>query len=219
MKSNRIMGIVAPKGSGKSYTLGQWLDGQRRVLVFDITTADAYRREGVKIVEGNPADCGREMIKNADFKILYLPKNVQAKTNYVYAPAFDKLCEIAFAIGNCTLVVEEAHHLCTAYHIPFALLNISRLGRHQQCSLVYVTQSFTAVHKSLRDNTDEFWFWRLIEPADVEGVRARCGSEAAERVQKLRKLEERNGEVIPGEMLRWTIERGLENGEATDSTD
>lgn len=209
MLTNRIIGVIAPKGSGKSHTVGEWLDGQNRVIIFDITMGDAYRRDGVEIVEGNPKKAGLLMAEE-NWKILYTPKNVIAKERYLYAPSFDLICDLAYQTGNCTLVVEEAHHLCTSFYVPFPLLNISRLGRHRQCSLVYVTQSFTAVHKSLRDNTDEFWFWKLIEPGDVEGVRARCGSEAAEKVQALRKLEKVNGEPVPGEMLRWTVERGIE---------
>lgn len=213
MLTNRIIGVIAPKGSGKSFTVGEWLDRQNRVLVFDITHGDAYRRDGVEIIEANPRKAGETMM-GENWKILYMPKNVIAKERYLYAPSFDKICDVAYQIGNCTLVVEEAHHLCTSFYLPFPLLNISRLGRHRQCSLIYITQSFTAVHNSLRQNTDEFWFWKLIEPGDVDGVRARCGAEAAERVQALRKLEKgADGEARPGEMLRWTIENGIENGE------
>jgi hypothetical protein len=108
------------------------------------------------------------------------------------------------------MVVDEAHVLCTARNCPRPLYYAVTLGRHRKLSLIYAAQRFAQVTRIITANTDEFLFWRISEPLDIVAIRDRCGADVAEAVANLRPTELVNGIVKPGEILRWTKERGAE---------
>jgi hypothetical protein len=119
--------------------------------------------------------------------------------------------------GDMTMIIDEAHWLCDPFHIPAPLFEALALGRFERLNTIYVTQSWSMVHRLLTRNSHEFFFWRIIEPSDLNGIRERCGADVAERVSSLRRAEDHRpegGEFIPGEMLHWTVWNGIEEPES-----
>lgn len=215
-KVNEILGVIAPKGSGKT-TLALHIIRELRaraenVAVFDFMGEDGYAQACEDIVVGSPRDLWAAM-HGEGFSIAYRPLEYDAKTGA--CPGFDFFCSISFKRGNLWVIVDEAHQFCNPHRIPKDLLSIARLGRHQRVSLVYITQSFTAVERTLTLNTNRFAFFRIIDPRDLDGIRDRCGPQVADDVAGLRKLDAESG--IAGELKVWSD--GGENSTLRSSED
>lgn len=201
--TNRIVGVIAPKGSGKSYSVAQAIRGAKRVAVFDMLADSIYLSSVDEVVIGRPREFAR-LISTDEFRICYRPTQFNLDGDDVFCPEFEMFAWACYLRGNMIMVVDEAHLLCTSRACPQPLYFAATLGRHRGLSLYYIAQRFSQVSRILTTNTDEFWLWRIIEPGDIEGIAKRCGREVAERVSELRATSVVDGQVIPGEMLRWS---------------
>ena len=208
--------IVAPSGSGKTYTVSQSIKEMERVAVFDMVHEPAYLAPLVeandKLVVGNPAEFARAIAVDR-FKVCYRPTTVdrdERRPEEVKVPSFGPWIKLCYLRGNMTAVIDEAHLLCNPYTIPRDLFNACVLGRHRRLNLIFVTQSFSAVHRFVTRNAHELVFFNIIEPNDLEGIRKRCGMDVAARVSNLRRLsiDESTGTVTPGEMIHWSARGG-----------
>lgn len=215
MIQNRIIGVVGPTGVGKTFATAAWVQDKNRVIVVDFhdDDDDAFKRlNDFQHINSNPREFVAA-VRQPDFKVRYVPNFMRPKTNYAECPALNWLCDFAFEMkGEKILVIDEAHMYCTPHAIPNSILKVAMMGRNRRLSIVYMTQSFTAVHDALKRNTHEFWFWRITGQADLENIRKRCGKDVAERVAGLRRIEQGPDGVIPGERVVWTVEKGMENG-------
>lgn len=208
MKQNRIIGVIGTTGSGKTYTVADYLKTQNRFVVFDIMGDSSYLGPADEVID-NRAELLAAM-RQPEFRVVYRAKiGRDEKTKEITVPDLDFVVDAAYAIGDMVLVVDEAHILCDSRNIPSALFLATTTGRHQRLSIIYVTQRFAAVARILTSNTHEFWFWRITEPADLQGIKERCGMDVADRVREARRLERKGGVIVPGEMIRWTVEDGL----------
>lgn len=216
---NRIFGYIGPKRSGKTHHAIDDVKSPEfsarfpRMIIFDPVDNPEWELTPVR---GNPRELAKAMqfglASSGGFRLRYVPTVVRQKGQYSESPALDWLCDVCYRLGNILLIIDEAHLFCSPWAIPQALLDAVRLGGNKKLSFMYLTQGFSDVHKVLTKNTDEFLFWKNINPSDIEGIKARCGKEVADRVQALGKLEELpSGVVVPGGFLRWTIEKGAES--------
>jgi hypothetical protein len=80
------------------------------------------------------------------------------------------------------------------------------IGRHQEFSMILIAQSFTGIHPAIRKNADEFYFYKIIEPSDLNGIEERCGKEVSEQVRNLRALEVDDKEKFKraGQRVHWS---------------
>lgn len=206
---NTITGVIAPKGSGKTYTVTQMIQGMERVAVFDMVREFQYLC--CEPVTGKPRQfC--EMLRQQQFRIAYRPTVFERDGDEIHCPELEPIVTACYLRGDMTLVIDESHLLLTARRCPTMLLISNWVGRHRRFSLVYVAQTFSTVSVPLRRNTDEFYFWRLIEPSDLNGVRERCGDEVANAVSTLRATEDlrdKGGTITPGQMLHWNKTHGI----------
>jgi hypothetical protein len=219
---NKIICVIGPKGSGKTHTVCAAIKRMERVVVFDMVHERAYAEvilESNKsgnnaIIVGEPKKFSEAINKDKEeFRVIYRPINLEVvKNGLVETNEFGPIVKLVFLRGDCWLVVDEAHLLCNSHNCPKELMIANLLGRHRRMSLVLVAQSFTGIHPAIRKNADEFMFWRIIEPSDLDGIKDRCGKEVADKVQNLRPLE-RNPEtdelIRPGQMLRWDKLNGV----------
>jgi len=204
---NKIIGAIGPKGSGKTHSVAEYIRTLDRVAVFDLVHEAGYISDNSEIYQGTLQQFGQSLLRD-NFCSIYRPTKYSIEGDLVVCPSFETIVKLCYLRGNMTLVIDEAHLLCTSRSCPPMLTISNLIGRHRQLSLVYVAQSFAAITRPLTRNTDEFWFWRIIEPVDLDGIRDRCGRDTADRVQNLRKLEQGNNGIIPGEMVKWNIWEG-----------
>lgn len=206
---NRIVGVVGPKGSGKTYTVSQMIQREPRSAVFNIMRESAYLC-GEPIV-GKPRQFA-EMLRSNEFRINYIPTAFEREGDEISFPELDPFVTLCYLRGNMLMVIDESHLLLTARRCPTMLLISNWVGRHRRLSIVYVAQTFATVSVPLRRNTDEFFFWRMIEASDIDGVKDRCGYEVAEMVANLRATEDKRHEggiIVPGQMLHWSKTHGV----------
>ncbi|MDE2020963.1 MAG: hypothetical protein KGJ13_11555, partial [Patescibacteria group bacterium] len=119
---------------------------------------DGYAAACEDLVIGSPADLWGAMHAD-EFSICYRPSEYDPVSGE--CPGFNEFCRLSFRRGNLWVIVDEAHQFCNPHRIPRDLLAIARLGRHQRVSLLYITQSFTAVERSLTMNTNLFAFFKV----------------------------------------------------------
>jgi hypothetical protein len=207
--NNRIIIVIAPKGSGKTYKVAQMVSQSERVAVFDLVRESAYSICTPYV--GKPREFAANIHPSVKaFRCAYRPIDIQMDKDLVKVPELEPFIKLCFLRGDMTMVIDEAHLICSGRNCPRSLLVSSLVGRHRNLNIVVVAQRFTGVHGSLRANADEFWFWKIIEPADVDGIAERCGVDTANKVFELKPLErdEADNFVSPGEMLVWTKSKG-----------
>lgn len=210
---NNITLVIGPKGSGKSYETVKLIGEQDRVAVFDMVHETSYETERTTVITGEPKKFYEFLRDNDKFDVTYRPVVIIPEENgLVDSPEFEPFVKTCFGTGNMTMVIDEAHLLCNSRNCPKALMISNLIGRHRRLSLLLVAQSFTGIHPAIRKNADDYYFWRIIEPSDLDGIANRCGKEVAEQVQALRGLEvDRKTREFKreGQMLHWSKSEGV----------
>lgn len=183
--------------------------------VFNIVRKDtAFIGCATHVFDGTPrAFC--EAMAEPEFRIIYRPtiiiRNDKGVPDF---PEFQMFVDACMIRGRMLMIIDEAHLLCDPYHIPRQLYESFILGRHESLSICYITQSLKGmIYPLMRKDTDEWYFWRINDPGDLDVIREMCGDEVSERVSNLRALEDHRpegGTVIPGEYVHWTKFRGIE---------
>jgi ABC-type dipeptide/oligopeptide/nickel transport system ATPase component len=204
MLQNRIIGIIGPKGSGKSYRAARMFKLCKRAVLYDIARDVGYYQNATYIVN-DTTQLFKIIRKEEEFRIVYqvqdgdlLPKGKEL----IYTTA-TPIAEECFYTGNITLFLDEAHELCTQWSIDWRLRKVIRLSRHQQLNVVWISQSMNEIHREIRRNTDEYHFYKIHEPRDLEAIVDRCGEYTSAKVANLKRLKRENGRVVPGECFVW----------------
>lgn len=211
---NRIICVIAPKGSGKTHLISNMIPTlePKRIAVFDMIHERAYS-SCVPYV-GKMKAFATELKKGDDYQLAYRPIIFENDKGKESVPEFGLFVKACYLKGSMWMVVDEAHQICTARNCPKELLKAIRLGRHRELSMIFITQSFSAISRPITENADEFYFFRIMEPSSIDGISKRCGTDVAEKVQNLRKLKRdiNTGNVIEtGQVLHWTVWDGIES--------
>ena len=206
---NKIIGVVAPKGSGKTTRVAELVRGTSRVAIYDpmAQTDTQYRLVASEIIEHDLA-AFHKAIAEENFQVLYEPElPVQDGDEWLY-PDFRafiaKVWRRVQLIGPMMVVIDEAHYTMSKRSMPIEVLNIITNGRRYGLDIVWITQRFVGVNSWARANADEYWFFRLAHPADIDTVSQIAGPECADSVVNLRRLDASASPVVPGEMLIWS---------------
>jgi hypothetical protein len=224
----KIVLVIGPSGAGKTETVSHLIDDIDRVAVFDIVRDDKYTtRKDVVVVEGAPAQFAREIgatkfaagtEPKQKFKVIYHPLKAETDDNgLVDSPEFTmfvKVCRERLSEkprSQMTIVIDEAHLICNSHNCPKELMDANLIGRHDEMSMILVAQRFTGVHPAIRENTDEFYFWKIIQPASLKSIAEYCGDDTAKQVSELRavELDANNKFVKAGQRLHWTKFGGI----------
>jgi ABC-type dipeptide/oligopeptide/nickel transport system ATPase component len=205
---NRIIGIVGPTGSGKSYTAAKIFGETQRAAVYQIVHEDTnYLGAASDLFDGNIREFCAALGED-NFRYVYrVGPGKRVEKNRFVLPDFEWFIRCCFERKHMMMVIDEAHFLCNPKYIPAYLWESVVTGRHMYLDIVYVTQRLSMVHHDITANTHEFLFWRNTEPGDLERITERCGPDIADSVAMLRKTEDHRrdgGELVPGEMLKWT---------------
>lgn len=205
---NRVIGVVAPKGSGKTTTVADLVRTTPRVAIYDpmAETDFQYRRVASHIVSRDLREAHKIMAED-NFQLLYEPElPSQDGEEWYYAdfrPFLMKVWRRVQLIGPMMLIVDEAHYTMSGKTMPLEMWNIITNGRRYGLDIVWITQRFVGVNGWVRANADEYWFFRLVHPADLLTVREIAGPEVAEQVRNLRRLDSKKNPPVAGELLIW----------------
>lgn len=202
--------IIAPKGRGKTHLISHFLLPEKpRVAVFDMVHEAGYLFCCVPIA--NQPRVFAEALRQENFHVAYRPVIYKNDEGELYTPEFEPFVKLCYLRGNMCMAIDEAHQICSPHSIPEPLLNAVQIGRHRNLDMIFITQSWSGIHRSITRNADEFYFFKTIEPSDLDGIQSRCGRVVAQKVSALVALERKpTGEIIRlGECLHWTNEAGV----------
>jgi hypothetical protein len=206
---NRVIGVVAPKGSGKTTEVAKLVRVTPRVAVYDpmAQTDTQYRLAASEIIQ-HDLTMFHKAIAEDNFQILYEPQlPVQDGEEWFYPdfrPFIQKVWRRVQLIGPMMVVIDEAHYTMSKRTMPIEVLNIITNGRRYGLDIVWITQRFVGVNSWARANADEYWFFRLAHPADLDTVSGIAGPEVADQVAILRRLDTGKTPVVPGEILIYS---------------
>jgi hypothetical protein len=209
---NKIIMVIGPKRTGKTRKVSELFTTYDRAVTFDMMSDTQYV-EGATVIRGRPAELARVIGPDqTKFRVVYQPTILRLKDNSLMdAPEFSPVLKLCHLRGDMYFVIDEAHLLCNSRNCPAELVMASYVGGHKGFSLVLIAQSFSGVHPAVRQNADELYVWKLIEPRDLDGIADRCGKDVMEQVRQLRATEtdDDNQFKSAGQMLHWTKNKGV----------
>jgi hypothetical protein len=183
---NRIVLIVGFRGSGKSTAAAAILKQRNGVLVFDPHGDPAYGwiPNTARAVEAlkDYSRWTREA-KPPRVWVRYVPDGRLDPYD-----ALNDFCAWVWTWRNvwvCIEEVSEATRSLTAAGMPPELRRIVNQGRHQGLNQIYTGLRYAEIPRSISAGADVQILFRSGEPVDLDSMRVRIGSEAAERVQGL----------------------------------
>jgi hypothetical protein len=187
---NRLILCVGFRGSGKSTVASNILRANDGVFLFDPHCDPAYSWIP------NTARTVEQLADYTRWRRATNPKRVALR----YVPdgrldpfeALNDFCEWAWNWRNIWLCVEEVSEStrsASAAGMPPELRRIVNQGRHKDINQVYCGLRYAEIPRSLSAGADVQIVFSCREPLDLDSMRGRIGSEAAERVQGLRRHE------------------------------
>ena len=203
---NRIIGLIGPTGSGKSYTAAIMMEQAERCAVYQlkrIHEEPAFVMVADDVVDGNLQEF---IVKLSDeqFKLVYLCKPPDAEGKRLKVTDLETFIHACYVRERMVMIIDEAHFFCDPWHMPVFFRQAVVMGRSRYLDIVYCAQKFSTISKELTANTHELYMWKIIEPGDLASIGERCGTDVAEAVQNLRPSQDnrRDGEeFIPGEYV------------------
>lgn len=218
----KIILVIAPSGSGKTRLVSEMIQDIDRVAVFDqVQDAQYTTKEDTVVITGRPKAFAEaiggyltdEEKEKQRFRVVYHPTTSEVQENgLMESPEFGMIVRICQTRGHMTLAIDEAHLWCNSYNCPKELHLANMIGRHDELSLILVAQRINGIHPAIRENADEFYFWKIITPTGLKMVTEYCGPEVADQVKNLRavELDKDDKFVAPGQYLHWSKFRGVE---------
>lgn len=157
---NRTIDLVyGQTGMGKTVWTKQHLKKQKRVICLD--PIEEY--EGTRF---------EDLEKLLDFTEKYR----SFYCCYSVVPDFGLLCQVALAVGNCVLVVEESQRVVPPrLNPPGAFEDVIYRGRHSQVSVILISQRPTTLHIAARSQWTRLISFRQTEPADANWIKQTSG--------------------------------------------
>ena len=184
---NRLILCVGFRGSGKSTVSSSILRANSGIFLFDPHGDPAY--SWIK-------NTARSVEELEDFARWRREARPETKVVIRYVPdgrlnPFDTLndfCAWAWGWRNIWMCVEEVSESCkgvSAQGIPGELRRIVNQGRHRLINQIYCGLRYAEIPRPISSGADVQIIFRSQEPGDLDAMRSRIGSEAAERVQGL----------------------------------
>lgn len=164
----RIWAVIGASGSGKSAFVKTALlkpaSARHRLIVWD------YMREYGALASpvGNiPALV--EAVRGKRFSVAFQP----AFDSKLRARQFEHFCRVGYALGNCTMVVEELAFVTMPSFAPPAWSMVTCTGRHKGLTVIGCSQRPAQIDKNFFGNCSTVHCGRLNDANDVR-VMSRC---------------------------------------------
>ena len=175
MKSEKkIILIFGKRGSGKSYLAKKLIENEQRLLIFD--TLSEYT-EGVVFEDYEKFSGFWRQIYQRPYRLIYRPLKPDEE--------IEQIADLVYTIGNITFLVEEIDCYCSSYQISESFAHIIQRGRHNNITLIGVTQRPYGIHRLLTSQAKEIYIFSTNEPRDREYLRTLLGQEIEPMLDRL----------------------------------
>lgn len=196
----RIVAVIGASGSGKSATVKTDLltaAARRRLLVWD------YMREYGPLVDSS-VDVTAPLVeacRGKRFAVAMQP----SFDGKIRARQFDLFCRLGYALGDCTLLVEELAFVTTASFAPPAWSMVSCTGRHQGMSVIGCSQRPAQIDKNFLGNCSAVRCFRLNDRNDLRVMGNVLGVAEGE-LRALPQLEWIERDMVTGKTRRGRVD-------------
>jgi hypothetical protein len=182
----RIWAVLGASGSGKSL----WWKGKvraekpRRFIMWDFMNEGAEFATQATSLES----IRKAMIaagKDGPLRLRYVPRGAGEKP---MKAEFEALCNLVYAWGNCTFVVEELANVTMPSWAPAAWRKMTTSGRHKLVHIIGCSQTPAMIDKAFMGNATLIHCGPLREHAHREAVAKSMDIDGG-RIAKLVKLQ------------------------------
>jgi len=203
MSSNeaRIWAVIGASGSGKSAFVKSVLlkpaAARARLVVWD------YMREydGLTTAQVEDIPALVEAVRGKRFAVAFRP----SFDGKLRARQFEHFCRVGYALGACTVVVEELAFVTMPSFAPPAWSMVTCTGRHKGLTVIGCSQRPAQIDKNFLGNCSTVHCGRLNDVNDVR-VMARCVGAAESDLRALAPLEWIERDMATGETRRGRVD-------------
>ncbi len=192
-----ILAVFGASGSGKSLYVKSIIADERRLIVFD--SMDEYRG----VLKVRTAAALLAAVRQPAFRVAFVP----AAADALRIKAFAFVCNVAFALGDCCLVVEELRFVTKPSWAPMEGARITAQGRHKRLRVRGTSQRPASVDKDFMGNCTAVRSGRLAYPDDARAV-ARVLLVPESDLLALRPLEWIERDLSTGEIKKGVLHPG-----------
>ncbi len=193
----QIVAVMGASGSGKSTFLKQTIRKTlpKRLLIWDPMTEYGDLGEPTRTLSDVMAKM-RDPVFCIDFIPAADPEQMRKQ--------FDLFCQLAFAAGNLTLIVEELAFVTSPSFAPPGWAAVTLKGRHKGLKVYGASQRPASIDKHFFSNATTVRTGRLNYAADIKTL-ANVLSIVPDQVQSLLPLEYLERDMSTGKVTAGTI--------------
>lgn len=173
-KVRDVVLVFGQTGMGKTLWTRKYIRALKRVIILDpLSEYD-----------------GATTFEEFSDLVSHVESNNVFRVGYPNMTDFDRLCDLARCIDQCTLVCEESQRIIP----PRMLLSESfedliYRGRHTRTSLILVAQRASTVNIAVRSQWSRMVTFRQTEPRDLSWIEDATGLEIEKEISGLDKWE------------------------------
>lgn len=204
-KNREVRGIFGTSGSGKTFLAAKMYGSESRAIVYNFMQDPQFAVKSTYMIIGGKEKAAKlpkifHVLQGENFRLDFEPTDISEDEIL----SFDRVCFEVYRCGMpISLYIDELHMLTNAGWSPKELKDIAFTGRHREISVIYMAQRFASIDKKITYQTQIFDFFQTDEPTDLKGIADRCGSEVAEQVQSLRRLDTTKSPIVKPECYEY----------------
>lgn len=186
IKSNNRILVVGSTGSGKTVFVKGILLPQFDRIIFHDHKLESNDLLNSGFVLANTPDQMLNLMVGSQYKILYQPLGNNQEG---YLEEFNRICELCYKNGNCTLCVDEAGYYSDASNIQEYQAEIMQRGRSRGTGIINVAQRPVNIHNLLISEAEHVFMFSLNLEKDIEKLKAVVPKDMHAQMYELKEFE------------------------------
>lgn len=191
--------VLGQRGSGKTTWVKRQLPTLPRFILWNTVNDDYTGFEVVNDTEGLYHYVWKKRHGICQVVVNYLGERGQEEKEL---EGLLFTCQVAEAVENVCLVIEEIDQYATTQVMPYELRRLLKLGRHFGVSMIAVSRRPAEINRLITSQAQRFICFKTIEPNDVRYLTSIIGESARElpEIPLLHYLDWRHGQIEKGKI-------------------